>query len=87
MISGHLTHVLEENCVTDTSICAKYNISVPYNKAIIMLQDTITHDFSVEVPLADTEATQFVFYFWMYDGEDLLYSEPNIIPVDISAGK
>ena len=87
MISGQLTHIIEENCVSDTNICAKYNISVPNNKAIMTLQDKITHDFSVEVPLANTDATQFVFSFWMYDGEDLLSSEANSIPVDISGGK
>ena len=52
-----------------------------------MVQDTITHDFYEEVPLADSEASQFVFSFWMYDGDDLLYSVPDVIHVDIGGGK
>ena len=85
IISGTLTHIVEENCVTDTDVCAKFNISVPSNRQNWLLADTIIHDFYAEVPLADTEATRFVFSFWMYDGEDVLYSD--VVFLDTGHGK
>ena len=85
VISGPLTYILEENCVKDTTICDTSNITVPtkhYLKTISTNMDT--HNFSADVPLADSEATQFVFSFWMYDGEDLLSA--NTVSVNTNAG-
>ncbi|KAK2139411.1 hypothetical protein LSH36_1806g00000 [Paralvinella palmiformis] len=84
IISGSLTHILEENCVKDTIICDKANITVPAKQHLKLSQGTEVHDFTVDVPLADSEATEFIFSFWMYDGNDLLYQEANTIPVDIT---
>ena len=62
---------------------------VPSNNKHIWLlqQQSVIFDFIVEVPLADSEATEFVFSFWMYDVDDLLYSHPDIIPVNTDNGK
>ena len=87
LISGPLTHIIEENCVTDTALCTNYNINIPNDNHIWLVQNTIRHDFYEDVPLADSEASQFVFSFWMYDGDDLLYSVPDVIHVDIGGGK
>ena len=40
-------------------------------------QHSETSDFTVEVTLADAKASEFKCCFWMYDGDDLLYEEPN----------
>ena len=89
LISGSLTHIIEENCVEETNICDRANITIPSkNKHIWLLQqNSVTFDFIVEVPLADSEATAFVFSFWMYDGDDLLHSDPDIVPVNKDIGK
>ncbi|KAK2139267.1 hypothetical protein LSH36_1899g00000, partial [Paralvinella palmiformis] len=87
IISGPLTHILEENCVKDTAICDKVNITVPTKKHIRPSQGTVVHDFIVDVPLADSEETEFIFSFWMYDGGEMLYQDANIIPVDITGSK
>ncbi|KAK2142337.1 hypothetical protein LSH36_968g00018 [Paralvinella palmiformis] len=84
IISGSLTHILEENCVKDTIVCDKTNITVPTNRHMKLSQDSDLHDFTVDVPLADLEATEFIFSFWMYDGEYMLYQDANTIPVDIT---
>jgi hypothetical protein len=41
----------------------------------------------VDVPLADPEETEFIFSFWMYDGDDLLYQDANTIHIDITGSK
>ena len=87
VIYGHVTHIIEENCVTDTTICANFTISVPNYKQIRLMVHSLTHNFLIEVPLADSGALQFVFYFWLYDGEDLLYSEAEKLIIDLSRGK
>ena len=86
IISGPLTHIIEENCVQDTSICDTANITVPNNLRIRQTQNIEIHDFTAEVPLADVEDKQFIFSFWMYDGEDMLYSEAAVEPFDVSGG-
>ena len=55
IISGPLTHIVEENSVTDNDVCSKFNISVPSNRQNWLLADTIIRDFSAEVPLADKD--------------------------------
>ena len=56
MISVPLTHI----------ITSAYPI-----RDTMILRNKIKHDFFVEEPLADRDAIQFVFYFRIYDGEDL----------------
>jgi len=72
--------------LVDTVVCAKANITVPLSDQVKASQTQLTHDFTVEVPLADVEATNLVFSFWMYDGEDLLQSQPTVIQVDEGGG-
>ncbi|KAK2142095.1 hypothetical protein LSH36_997g02077 [Paralvinella palmiformis] len=89
LISGPLTHILEQNCVKDTDICDTANITVPSdNKHILASQHSEISDFTVEVTLADAKASEFKFCFWMYDGDDLLYEEPNtkIVKADRALG-
>ncbi|KAK2140006.1 hypothetical protein LSH36_1518g00015 [Paralvinella palmiformis] len=57
IIFGPLTHILEENCVKDTAICDKVNITVPTEKHVRPSQVTVVHDFIVNVPLAYSEET------------------------------
>ncbi|KAK2138746.1 hypothetical protein LSH36_2497g00000 [Paralvinella palmiformis] len=53
---------LEENCVKDTVICHKANITVPTNQHLRSTQVPDIYDFTVDVPLADTEGTEFIFF-------------------------
>ena len=82
-----MTHIIEENCVIDTTLCVNFNISIPNYNQIRLMVHSLTHDFLIKVPLADSGASQFVFYFWLYDGEDLLYSEAEKLIIDLSRGK
>ncbi|KAK2139251.1 hypothetical protein LSH36_1916g00011 [Paralvinella palmiformis] len=84
IISGSLTQILEENCFKDIAICHKANITVPTNQYLRSTQVPDIYDFTVDVPLADPEETEFIFSFWMYDGDDLLYQDANTIPIDIT---
>ncbi|KAK2140400.1 hypothetical protein LSH36_1367g00001 [Paralvinella palmiformis] len=84
IISGSLSHILEENCVMDTNICNKANITVPTKQHLKSSYDPDVHDFSVNVPLADSKFTEFIFSFWMYDGEYMLYQDAHSIVVDIT---
>ena len=57
LISGPLTHIIEQNCVKDTNICDEANITVPNDsKHIWPLRQCVIFDFTVEVILADAEA-------------------------------
>ena len=87
MISGPLTHILEENCVIDTNICIQSNIRVPQGSEVWLPHRSVINDFTVEVPLADDESNTFMFSFWMYDGADLLDSKATAIPVGKDKGK
>ncbi|KAK2138879.1 hypothetical protein LSH36_2276g00001, partial [Paralvinella palmiformis] len=87
IISGPLTHILEENCVMDTNICDKATITVPTKQHLRSSQDTDVHDFTTDVPLADPEATELLFSFWMYDGEHLLYQDDNNIIIELTGSK
>ncbi|KAK2142341.1 hypothetical protein LSH36_968g00017 [Paralvinella palmiformis] len=87
IIYGSLSHILEENCVMDTNICNKANITVPTKQHLRSSYDADVHDFSVNVPLADSNFTEFIFSFWMYDGEYMLYQDAHSIVVDITGSK
>ena len=65
LISGPLTHIIEENCVIDTTLCVDFNTSIPNYNQIRLMVHSLTHDFLIKVPLADSGASQFVFYFWL----------------------
>ena len=86
VISGPLTHFIEENCVKGTDICAKANITVPNNEMIREIRGTDEYDFITEVPLAEPEATEFMFSFWMFDRGDQLNSEACIINIAETKG-
>ncbi|KAK2140002.1 hypothetical protein LSH36_1518g00010 [Paralvinella palmiformis] len=57
VICGSITHILEENCVKETIICDKANITVPTKNHVRSSEETVVHDFIVDVPLADSKAT------------------------------
>ncbi|KAK2138988.1 hypothetical protein LSH36_2155g00004 [Paralvinella palmiformis] len=81
IISGPLTHILEENCVMITNICDKATIAVPTKQHLRSSQYTDVHDFTTYVPLADPEAIEILFSFWidMYNQtEDLGYNNPTM---------
>ncbi|KAK2140049.1 hypothetical protein LSH36_1501g00011 [Paralvinella palmiformis] len=65
IISGSLTQILEENCVKDTVICYKANITVPTNQHLRSTQVPVIYDFTVDVPLADPEGTELIFSFFI----------------------
>ena len=57
-----MTQILEANCVKDTAICHKANITVPTNQYLRSTQVPDIYDFTVDVPLADPEETEFIFH-------------------------
>ena len=50
-------------------------------------QTTRVYDFLARVTLIDPDAKQLIFYFWIYDGDVLLTSEPTHINVDNNKSK
>ena len=51
IISGHLTHILEENCVKDTTVCDKAIITIP-TKHTRSSRGLVVHDFTANVPFS-----------------------------------
>ena len=87
IISGKLTQIKVENCVEDTDNCVTEDVRVPDKRRKRRQTTRIFYDFVARVTLVDPDAKRLIFYFWIYDGDILLTSEPVDVNINNAKGK
>jgi len=86
IVSGSATRITVENCAEESAMCAVEDILVPEKKRDPTDSSEILTDFTGNVELADSAAKTTQFKFWLYDGNELIHSNPTIVNIKKSGG-
>ena len=77
-IYGQATHIKVENCAVEMEVCATEFIPIKQKEKISNSPRSITK-VTTTVQLADQSDKTFYFKFWIYNGDELVYSSKPLI--------